>query len=116
MKLNINLNYEKMCSRHDIAEILLKLTLNTNQSINQQKLMSQISVYITMLIINFLIGWSLFWVAVLGLIVIYIYALIGFSLLRAFFNPAKYLYCHTLWQCTITVIRYGLIGDMFEVS
>ena len=26
----------KMCSRHDIAEILLKLALNTNQSINQQ--------------------------------------------------------------------------------
>jgi hypothetical protein len=24
-----------MCSRHDIAEILLKLALNTNQSINQ---------------------------------------------------------------------------------
>lgn len=59
-------------------------------------------------------GWSLFWVAVLGLIVIYIYALIGFSLLRAFFDPANYLYCHTLWQCTITVIRYGLIGDMFD--
>jgi hypothetical protein len=25
----------KMCSGHDIAEILLKLALNTNQSINQ---------------------------------------------------------------------------------
>jgi hypothetical protein len=25
----------KICSRHDIAEILLKLALNTNQSINQ---------------------------------------------------------------------------------
>ena len=25
----------KTCSRHDIAEILLKLALNTNQSINQ---------------------------------------------------------------------------------
>jgi len=24
----------KICSRHDIAEILLKLALNTNQSIN----------------------------------------------------------------------------------
>ena len=71
---------------------------------------------ITTLIIIILIGWSLFWVAVLGLIVIYIYALIGFSLLRAFFDPANYLYCHTLWQCTITLIRYGLIGDMFDVS
>ena len=25
----------KICSRHDIVEILLMLTLNTNQSINQ---------------------------------------------------------------------------------
>ncbi|XP_076109900.1 inositol 1,4,5-trisphosphate-gated calcium channel ITPR2-like isoform X1 [Mytilus galloprovincialis] len=59
-------------------------------------------------------GWSLLWVAILGLIVIYIYALIGFSLLRSFFDPTNYLYCHTLWQCTITVVRYGLIGDMFD--
>lgn len=78
--------------------------------------MDQISFLYYTLIINFLLGWSLFWVAVLGLIVIYIYALIGFSLLRAFFDPTNYLYCHTLWQCTITVIRYGLIGDMFDVS
>ncbi|XP_071176008.1 inositol 1,4,5-trisphosphate-gated calcium channel ITPR2-like isoform X12 [Mytilus edulis] len=59
-------------------------------------------------------GISLLWVAILGLIVIYIYALVGFSLLRMFFNPGEYLYCSTLWQCTITVMRYGLIGDMFE--
>jgi len=25
----------KICSRHDVAELLLKLALNTNQSINQ---------------------------------------------------------------------------------
>jgi hypothetical protein len=30
-----------MCSRHDIAEILLKLALNTNQLINQPKLQSE---------------------------------------------------------------------------
>lgn len=47
---------------------------------------------------------------------IYIYALVGFSLLRAYFSPGEYLYCSTLWQCTVTVIRYGLIGDMFDVS
>ena len=59
---------------------------------------------------------SLLWVAVLGFIVIYIYSLVGFALLRAYFKPNDYLYCHTLFQCTVTVIRYGLIGDMFEVS
>ncbi|KAL4234550.1 hypothetical protein ACF0H5_006191 [Mactra antiquata] len=59
-------------------------------------------------------GVSLLWVAILGFIVIYIYSLVGFSLLRAYFAPGDYLYCSTLWQCTVTVIRYGLIGDMFE--
>ncbi|GFO23772.1 inositol 1,4,5-trisphosphate receptor type 3-like isoform x9 [Plakobranchus ocellatus] len=59
-------------------------------------------------------GMSLLWVAVLGFVMIYIYALIGFSLLRAYFDKTNYLYCSTLWQCTVTVLRYGLIGDMFE--
>ncbi|XP_059139568.1 inositol 1,4,5-trisphosphate receptor type 1-like isoform X3 [Physella acuta] len=59
-------------------------------------------------------GMSLLWVAVLGLIVIYIYTLIGFALLRVYFKNESIMYCSTLWQCTVTVVRYGLIGDMFE--
>jgi len=61
-------------------------------------------------------GKSLLWVAILGLIVFYIYALISFALLRSSFDPDTELYCATLWQCTITVIRYGLVGDLFDVS
>ena len=61
-------------------------------------------------------GKSLLWVAVLGLVVFYLYGIIGFALMRSMFDPNDYLYCNTLWQCTITVIRYGLIGDLFEVS
>ena len=60
-------------------------------------------------------GRSLVWVAILGLVVFYIYALISFAVLRSSFNPESEMYCATLWQCTITVIRYGLIGDIFEV-
>ena len=63
-----------------------------------------------------LIGKSLLWVAILGLIVFYIYALISFAILRSSFDPDNELYCATLWQCTITVIRYGLVGDLFDVS
>jgi hypothetical protein len=33
----ISLSYLKMCSLHDIAEILLKLVLSINQSINQER-------------------------------------------------------------------------------
>ncbi|XP_071092410.1 inositol 1,4,5-trisphosphate-gated calcium channel ITPR3-like isoform X4 [Haliotis cracherodii] len=58
---------------------------------------------------------SLVWVAILGLVVFYLYGIIGFALMRSMFNPDSNLYCDTLWQCTITVIRYGLIGDLFEV-
>ncbi|KAK3610323.1 hypothetical protein CHS0354_029792 [Potamilus streckersoni] len=60
-------------------------------------------------------GRSLLWVAVLGLVVFYLYGIVGFALMRSMFNPDEYLYCDSLWQCTITVIRYGLIGDLFEV-
>ena len=69
-----------------------------------------------MVLVLLLSGKSLLWVAVLGLVVFYLYGIIGFALMRSMFDPADYLYCNTLWQCTITVIRYGLIGDLFEVS
>ncbi|XP_041375499.1 inositol 1,4,5-trisphosphate receptor type 3-like [Gigantopelta aegis] len=59
-------------------------------------------------------GKSLVWVAVLGLVIFYLYGIIGFALMRSMFKPEDLLYCDTLWQCTITVIRYGLIGDLFE--
>ncbi|XP_021341779.1 inositol 1,4,5-trisphosphate receptor type 2-like [Mizuhopecten yessoensis] len=60
-------------------------------------------------------GKSLLWVAVLGLCVFYLYGIVGFAMMRSMFQPSDYLYCDTLWQCTITVVRYGLIGDLFEV-
>ncbi|KAK2146559.1 hypothetical protein LSH36_600g01086 [Paralvinella palmiformis] len=59
-------------------------------------------------------GRSLLWVAVLGFVVFYLYALISFALLRSSFDPESDMYCATLWQCTVTIIRYGLIGDIFE--
>ena len=61
-------------------------------------------------------GKSLIWVGVLGLVVFYVYALISFALLRSSFDADDMMYCATLWQCTVTVIRYGLVGDIFDVS
>ncbi len=60
-------------------------------------------------------GKSLLWVAVLGFVVFYLYALISFAFLRSSFEKDEEMFCATLWQCTVTVIRYGLIGDIFEV-
>ncbi|XP_074663089.1 inositol 1,4,5-trisphosphate-gated calcium channel ITPR3-like [Tubulanus polymorphus] len=60
-------------------------------------------------------GKSLLWVAVLGLVVFYLYAIVGFALFRSTFDPGSSMYCDDLWQCTVTVIRFGLIGDLFEI-
>ncbi|ESN99534.1 hypothetical protein HELRODRAFT_176700 [Helobdella robusta] len=59
-------------------------------------------------------GKSLLWVAVLGFVVFYLYGLVSFALLRSSFDPDNDLYCATLWQCTVTVIRYGLVGQIFD--
>ncbi len=55
------------------------------------------------------------WVAILGLIVLYIYALVAFAFFRASFDPDNLLYCHTLYECVVTIIRFGLVGDIDEV-
>ena len=61
-------------------------------------------------------GRSLLWVAVLGVIWLYIYALVGFGFFRPVFDPQNELYCASLLQCTVTIIRYGPVGDIDEVS
>lgn len=60
-------------------------------------------------------GKSLLWVAVLGLVIIYVYALMSFALFRDVFTPSEYKYCATLWECTVTVSRYGILGDYDQV-
>ena len=61
-------------------------------------------------------GKSLLWVAVLGLVIFYLYALAAFALFRDVFDPRTQMFCGSLWQCTVTIIRYGLVGDYDEVS
>ena len=60
-------------------------------------------------------GKSLVWVAILGLVIFYLYALVAFAYFRDVFVPQRSLYCATLWQCTVTLVRYGLVGDYDEV-
>ena len=59
-------------------------------------------------------GISLLWVAALGGVVLYIYAVISFAFLHESVNDLgdNKLYCDTLGQCFITVIRWGLIGNL----
>ena len=60
-------------------------------------------------------GASLLWVAIMGVIIIYIYALIAFAFFRPLFNPEAELYCNTLGQCTVTLLRYGGAGKLTDV-
>jgi len=61
-------------------------------------------------------GESLLWVAVLHVIIIYIYALSAFALLRSNLSSEAGvpLYCSDLAQCSVTMLRYGLIGEIFD--
>ncbi len=82
-------------------------------------------ILITILIINHLndqlkfsiAGRTLLWVAILGIAIVYIFALAAFALLRGHMDPdgEQSLYCQSLWQCLVTMIRYGFIGELFEV-
>lgn len=60
-----------------------------------------------------IVGKSLLWVAVLLLIIIYIYAVISFAFLRSEFtkDPDNNMFCERLDECFISVLRFGLIDN-----
>ena len=62
------------------------------------------------------IGQSLLWVAALGLVVLYIYAVVSFAFLHESFqapdNDDATLFCSTLYECFVSTIRYGLIENL----
>lgn len=68
-------------------------------------------------------GRSLLWVAALGLIVIYNYAVGTFIFMPNEFDfheegedNEAIRYCNTLFECTVTVLEYGLLDTIGGVS
>lgn len=59
-------------------------------------------------------GIALLWVAGLGGVVLYIYAVISFAFLHESFNTKgdDPLYCDSLGECFISVVRWGLIDNL----
>ena len=58
-------------------------------------------------------------VGLLGLAIFLIYAVLSFAFLHNFFNPYDMdynLFCNTLIQCSVTVIREGLLDTLGAVS
>ncbi|KAI9331724.1 hypothetical protein BDR26DRAFT_869940, partial [Obelidium mucronatum] len=57
---------------------------------------------------------------ILGVIIIYIYSVIGFVWFRHAFSADEGLHCHSLFSCFMTVLSYGLrsgggIGELLQV-
>ena len=59
-------------------------------------------------------GVALLWVAALGVVVLFIYAVISFAFLDESVNEQgeNALFCETLGQCFVSVIRWGLIDNL----
>ena len=57
------------------------------------------------------------WVSLLGAIVLFIYAVLSFAFLydRFYHSGNVSLYCDTLLQCFVTVVRFGLLDNLGQV-
>ena len=49
---------------------------------------------------------------ILGLVVIYIYAVISFALIPNYFNPERDEFCESVFECFITITRLGLLDTL----
>ena len=63
-------------------------------------------------------GKSLLWVAALGAVVLYIYAVIAYAGYQMYFDdPESSSHCKTLIECVVSVFRLGLLnGALVSVS
>jgi hypothetical protein len=59
----------------------------------------------------------LLWVTGLIVVVIYVYSLSSFALLRSDFTPDhNHLWCESSWQCFIATLRIGLLKGLGETA
>ena len=63
-------------------------------------------------------GTTLVWVAILVIIVVYNFALTAFALFRSTLDPYGELpfFGYNLFQTFIVILRYGIIGELYEVK
>ena len=66
----------------------------------------------------FISGTTLVWVAILVIIVVYNFALTAFALFRSTLDPYGELpfFGYNLFQTFIVILRYGIIGELYEVK
>jgi len=70
------------------------------------------------IIYNFVIsGTSLLLVGMLGMVIIFIYALVSFAILRErFLLSSLGRHCTTVYECFITVLHHGFVDSLYTVS
>ena len=56
-------------------------------------------------------GKSLLWMAILLLIILFIYSILSFAFFQRDFQATGDFHCDTLDQCFVSVIRNGLLGS-----
>ena len=54
-------------------------------------------------------------ILILGLVVIYIYAVISFALIPNYFSDTNDEFCRTIFQCFVTITRLGLLDTIGSV-
>ena len=74
------------------------------------------TLFIILLFTNMCLVYQLFSVGLLGLAVLFVYAVFSFVFLHNFYDHNADLYCNTLLECYITVIRVGLLDTLGAVS
>lgn len=62
-----------------------------------------------------LLGYSLLWVFLFGMVILSIYALISFAYFREIFRENGH-FCNTLYECAISVLHRGLVDGIFNVG
>jgi len=62
------------------------------------------------------VGKSLLWMAILLLIILFIYSVLSFAFFQRDFQSTSDFHCDTLDQCFVSVIRNGLLGSFLVSS
>jgi inositol 1,4,5-triphosphate receptor type 1 len=53
--------------------------------------------------------WQLTFVALLMISVMFVYAVLSYAFMSTFFDTQSNLFCRTLWECFVTVMREGIL-------
>jgi hypothetical protein len=59
---------------------------------------------------------SLILVGILGLVIIFMFALLAFGFFREWLDPLSGRHCRTAYECFITIIHHGFVEGMYTVS